>query len=422
MSRAAQVDAASTAAVILERCAILSRCTERPGEICRTFLSPAMEEVHAHLRKWMEQAGLAVQLDRAGNIVASMDARAGTPRLLIGSHLDTVPNAGAYDGVLGVLLAVALVEAQREHTRNFALDVVGFSEEEGVRFGAPFLGSKSMTGVLEADLLERRDKTGLMLQQALDQFAVEHPEAIAPRVASSTGRYLEFHIEQGPVLEAMSLPLGVVTAIAGQSRGTMTFFGRAGHAGTTPMARRQDALAAAAEWIGRIEDLARATQGLVATVGQITLEPGAVNVIPAQACCSLDLRHAEDARRDWALSQILSAAEEIGAKRGVRLNWKLTHAQAAVPMDVQMINMVERAIERGGYPVHRMVSGAGHDAMVLAPHLPSGMIFLRSPRGLSHHPEETVLPEDVAAAIVSGLNFLDEFERAVCTGEITASA
>ena len=422
MSRAAQVDAESAAAVILERCAILSHCTERPGEICRTFLSPAMEEVHAHLRKWMAHAGLVVQLDRVGNLVASTNARAGAPRLLIGSHLDTVPNAGAYDGVLGVLLAVTLAEAQRGCTRNFALDVVGFSEEEGVRFGAPFLGSKSMTGALEADLLARPDKAGLTLQRVLEQFATAHPEAIAPRVASDARGYLEFHIEQGPVLEAMSLPLGVVTAIAGQSRGMLTFTGKAGHAGTTPMARRQDALAAAAEWIGQVEDLARATQGLVATVGQITLEPGAINVIPAQACCSLDLRHAEDARRDWALSQILSAAEEIAAKRSVRLNWKLTHAQAAVPMDVQMINMVERAIKHGGYPVHRMVSGAGHDAMVLAPHLPSGMIFLRSPRGLSHHPEETVLPEDVAAAFVAGLNFLDEFERGVRTGEITASA
>jgi allantoate deiminase len=380
-----------------------------------------MEEAHAHLRKWMEQAGLAVRLDRAGNILGSTEAR-DAPRLLMGSHLDTVPNAGAYDGVLGVLVALALAEAQSERSWNFALDVVGFSEEEGVRFGAPFLGSKAMTGGLETESLATRDEAGLTLQQVLQQFAVAHPEAIAPSVASDTRGYLEFHIEQGPVLEELSLPLGVVTAIAGQSRGTITFSGKAGHAGTTPMARRQDALAVAAEWIGRVENLARATEGLVATVGQITVEPGAINVIPALACCSLDLRHPEDARRDWALSQILSAAEEISRKRGVSSGWSLTHTQAAVPMNAGIISMVERAIERGGYPVHRMASGAGHDAMVLAPHLPSGMIFLRSPGGLSHHPEETVLAEDVAAAFVAGLNFLDEFERAVCTGEITAGA
>jgi allantoate deiminase len=422
LSRAAQLDTVAAAAVILERCAILSGCTERPGEICRTFLSPAMEEVHSHLRKWIEHAGLAVRLDRAGNMLASTEARADAPRLLIGSHLDTVTNAGAYDGVLGVLLALSLAEAQRGRNRNFALDIVGFSEEEGVRFGAPFLGSKAITGGLRADLLARRDKSGLTMQQALEQFARLHPEATAPRLASGTCGYLEFHIEQGPVLEALSLPVGVVTTIAGQSRGTMTFSGKAGHAGTTPMARRQDALAAGAEWIGRVEALAQTTEGLVATVGQITVEPGAINVIPAQACCSLDLRHAEDARRDWALSQILSAAEEIAAKRGIRLHWSLTHAQAAVPMNTEMTSKVGRAIERAGYPVHRMASGAGHDAMVLAPHLPSGMIFLRSPGGLSHHPEETVLAEDVAAALVAGLNFLDEFERAVCAGEMTTGA
>lgn len=422
MSKAAQVDDAEAAAVVLERCAILAQCTERPGEICRTFLSPAMEETHARLRKWMEHAGLAVQLDRAGNLLASTEAMEDAPRLMIASHLDTVPNAGAYDGALGVLLAVSLAEAQRGRDRNFALDVVGFSEEEGIRFGAPFLGSKAMIGGLEVELLSRRDKAGLTLQQVVDQFAVAHPEAIAPRVASGTRGYLEFHIEQGPALEGLSLPLGVVTAIAGQSRGTMTFSGKAGHAGTTPMARRQDALAAAAEWIGRVENIARTTEGLVATVGKITVEPGAINVIPAQACCSLDLRHPEDARRDEALSRILTAAEQIAGKRGVRSHWNLTHAQAAVPMNARMTSMVERAIENGGYPIHRMVSGAGHDAMVLAPHLPSGMIFLRSPGGLSHHPEETVLAEDVAAAFVAGLNFLDEFERAVCTGEMTAGA
>jgi len=241
-------------------------------------------------------------------------------------------------------------------------------------------------------------------------------------MVTGTRGYLEFHIEQGPVLEALSLPLGVVTAIAGQSRGVMTFTGRAGHAGTTPMVQRQDALTAAAEWIGQVEESAHATQGLVATVGQIGLEPNTVNVIPAQARCGVDLRHADDAYRERGLAQILMAAEEIAVKRGISFNWKLTHSQAAVPMNAEMAMMAERAIERAGYPVYRMVSGAGHDAMVLAPHLPSGMIFLRSPNGLSHHPEETVLADDVTAAFLAGLNFLDEFERTVCAGERIASA
>jgi allantoate deiminase len=422
VSRASEVDVTAAAALVLERSAILSRCTEIPGEIRRTFLSPAMDEAHAHLREWMKHAGLTVQLDCAGNILASSQAAADAPRLLIGSHLDTIPNAGAYDGVLGVLLALALAEARRGHDQNFALDVVGFSEEEGIRFSAPFLGSKAMTGTLETELLERRDKAGLTLQQSLDQFQAVHPEAIAPHLAPNTRAYLEFHIEQGPVLEALSLPLSVVTAIAGQTRGSMTFTGKAGHAGTTPMAQRHDALTAAAEWIGKVEQLALATQDLVATVGQITVEPGAVNVIPALASCSLDLRHADDRVREQALSRILQAAEAIAANRRLKSSWSLNHAQSAVPMNPQMISIAERAVANTGYPVHLMTSGAGHDAMVLASHLPSGMIFLRSPGGLSHHPDEAVMMEDVAAAIVAGLNFLDEFERAVCAGEITASA
>jgi allantoate deiminase len=396
--------------MILERCAMLARCTETPGTICRTFLSPAMEEAHALLRGWAEQAGLAVRVDRVGNFVASTKAAEDAPRLMIGSHLDTVPNAGAYDGVLGVLLGLAIAEARRDG--GLAIDVVGFSEEEGVRFGTPFIGSKAMVGELNAELLNRRDGDGVTVRDALDAFAKARPDAVAAALPKGTRGYLEFHIEQGPVLEAEGLALGVVTAIAGQSRGVMMFAGKAGHAGTTPMTQRQDALAAAADWIGGVERIARGTEGLVGTVGQISAEPNAVNVIAAEARCSLDVRHAEDAKRIRALAEMVRAAEEIAAKRGVRCTWSETHAQAAVPMDAAMVAMAERAVERAGYPVRRMASGAGHDAMVLAGHVPSGMIFLRSPGGLSHHPDETVLAEDVAAAYLAGLNFLEEFERA----------
>jgi allantoate deiminase len=422
LTSATQFDATAAAQMVLERCAILARCTEQSGVICRTFLSSAMDEAQAHLRKWMEQAGLSVKLDRAGNILASTNTAPNLARLLIGSHLDTVPDAGPYDGVLGVLLALALAEDRHMRTRSFAVDVIGFSEEEGVRFAAPFLGSKALTGGLGSELLSRRDLTGLTLQGALQQFEAAHPEAIAPSLSNDTRGYLEFHTEQGPVLDSLRLPLGVVTAIAGQTRGAIAFTGRAGHAGTTPMTQRQDALATAAEWVAKVEQLALATHGLVATVGQIVVEPGVVNVIPALARCSLDLRHVDDEVRERALSQILKSAEDIAARRSLKCNWCLNHTQPAVPMNPQMILMAECAIERAGYPIHRIASGAGHDAMVLAPHLPSGMIFLRSPGGLSHHPDETVLVADVAAAIAAGINFLDEFERAVCAGEIAASA
>lgn len=418
MSDGSRAEAAS--ALILERCAELARCTETPGAISRTFLSPAMDEAHALLRGWSEQAGLTVRVDRAGNFVASTKAADDAPRLMIGSHLDTVPNAGAYDGVLGVVLGLAIAEARRDC--GLGIDVVGFSEEEGVRFGTPFIGSKAMVGELNAELLNRRDGDGVTVRDALDAFAKARSDAVTAGLPLGTRGYLEFHIEQGPVLEAEGLALGVVTAIAGQSRGEMTFAGKAGHAGTTPMMQRHDALAAAAEWIGRVETIAREMEGLVATVGQISAEPNAVNVIAAQARCSLDVRHAEDTRRVRALGEIVRAAEEIAAKRGVRCDWSETHTQAAVPMDPEMVAMAERAVGRAGYPAHRMVSGAGHDAMVLAPHVPSGMIFLRSPGGLSHHPDEAVLAEDVATAYLAGLSFLDEFERAWSAGERRASA
>jgi allantoate deiminase len=434
-----KINAAAAAVVVLDRCAVLARCTGQPGQICRTFLSPAMEQVHAHLRAWMHAAGMKVRTDRAGNIIGSLEAApasahssasggtphhlADAPRLLIGSHLDTVPNAGAYDGVLGVLLGLALAEElgrRSTHSRTFApffapafaLDVIGLSEEEGVRFGSPFLGSKAVVNKLNAGLLTLRDREGISLEQALDGYAASHPAATAPAIAQGTRAFLEFHIEQGPVLEFLGLPLGVVTAIAGQIRGVITFTGKAGHAGTTPMTHRRDALAAAAEWIGQVEALALAAPGLTATVGQLFVEPGAINVIPAKVGCSLDLRHADDAQRELALAKILDASQTIASRRGLRCDWSLTNTQAAVPMDAELVTMTERAVARAGYPAHRMVSGAGHDAMVLAEHLPSAMIFLRCPGGLSHHPEEAVLAGDVAAAIDAGLLFLEEFENA----------
>jgi len=369
-----------------------------------------MDEAHALLRAWAEQAGLTVRVDRAGNFVASTKAAEDAPRLLIGSHLDTVPNAGAYDGVLGVVLGLAIAEARREC--GVGMDVVGFSEEEGVRFGTPFIGSKAMVGELSAEMLARRDGAGVTVQEALDTFAKTRPDAVATGLPKGTRGYIELHIEQGPMLETEGLALGVVTAIAGQSGGAMTFVGRAGHAGTTMMTQRQDALAAAAEWIGRVEAIGRTTAGLVATVGQISAEPNAVNVIAARTRCSLDVRHAEDACRVRALGEIVSAAEEIAVRRGVRCDWSEMHTQTAVPMGAGMTVMAELAVEQAGYPVRRLVSGAGHDAMVLAPHVASGMIFLRCPGGLSHHPDEAVLAEDVAAAYLAGLNFLEEFERA----------
>lgn len=399
------------AATLLARCAAVAECTDKSGEILRTFLSPAMEEVHQRIRPWFQTAGMTVNVDRAGNLRAFYPSNSGeyAARLLIGSHLDTVPNAGAYDGVLGVLMGLALVESLGGRRLPFSIEVIGFSDEEGTRFGVPFIGSRAVVDRLDDALLGTRDANGITVGEALRAFRESHPEAIDAALAAQTSGYLEFHIEQGPVLESLNLALGTVEALAGQSRLNLVFRGRAGHAGTTPMHLRRDALAAAAEWMTRAESVAKGIEGLVATVGQITAEPGGVNVIPGVVRCSLDVRHAEDEVRRDAVRSILDEAQTIAEERGLMFEAEEYHNQAAVHFDPGMISIAETAAERAGYEAVRMTSGAGHDAMVMAQHMPSTMIFLRSPGGVSHHPDESVLEADVAAAIHTGLCFLDEY-------------
>jgi allantoate deiminase len=365
-----------------------------------------MRDCHRDLGSWMEQLGMSVRVDAAGNLCGVYTgSRPRAPRLIIGSHLDTVPNAGAYDGVLGVVLGIALVRALAGRSLPFPIEVVGFSEEEGVRFGFPFIGSRAFTGSLEADLLRRKDKDGITVEEAIREFGLDPALVADVHARDPAVAYLEFHIEQGPVLEALDLPLGVVEAIAGQSRASVLFRGRANHAGTTPMHLRHDALAGAAEWITAVEREARVNMGLVATVGNIDAKPGAGNVIAGEARMTLDVRHSDDGVRLEALKRILAQA---GEEHEIRLNGK------AAAMDTRLVRVVERAIGACGVRPHRMVSGAGHDAMIVSGTIPSVMIFLRSPGGISHHPEETVQLEDVELALRAGLRFIDELEILDC--------
>lgn len=407
-------DISKTAARALDRCAELARYSEREGQLLRRFLSPPMDECHRLLRSWMEAAGVDVTVDLGGNIRGYYAAEnEPAPRLLIGSHLDTVPNAGAYDGVLGVVLGLALVEEYAGRRLAYGIEVIGFSDEEGVRYGTPFLGSRAVTKTLDAETLARHDEDGIPMTSALEEYASRHPDAMEAELHSETRAYLEFHIEQGPVLENLHAPLGVVEAIVGQSRLTLCFQGHANHAGTTPMHLRKDALAAAAAWIVRVEAIASAHAGLVATVGRIECEPGAANVIPGNVRCTLDVRHASDDLRNAAVNEILRVAEEIAAARKVHVEWNQYLDQAAVRMDPAIVAIAEHAVKDAGFPVVRMTSGAGHDAMIMAPYVPSAMIFLRSPGGISHHPDESVMAEDVAAALKSGICFLARFEEAM---------
>ena len=362
----------------------------------------------------MEAAGMSVTIDAIGNLrgfyaAAITDA----PRLIIGSHLDTVPNAGAFDGILGVVLGVALIEELRGERLSFALEIVGFSEEEGVRFGKPYLGSLAVTGAFDAEMLERTDAQAISMAQAIQAFGLDAEQIRNAKMSEGTFAYLEVHIEQGPVLESEGLQLGVVSAIAGQTRMQFSFAGQANHAGTTPMHLRHDAMAASAQWICEVERYAQSTPGLAATVGTVKTYPGAGNVIAGRVLASLDVRHANDAARRSAVANLLSAAIAAGTARGVQVTTIGKSDEDAVPTNVALSKLLHEAALAAGHEARTMVSGAGHDARVVAQRLPVTMLFLRSPKGLSHHPEESVLPEDVEAALATSLAFL----RLLSSGE-----
>ncbi len=368
-----------------------------------------MHDCHHEIARWLEPLGVSVRIDAAGNLRGLYPGiQAGAPRLLIGSHLDTVPNAGAYDGILGVVLAVTLLEELQGKKLPFAIEVLGFSEEEGVRFGTPFIGSRALAGKLDGELLDTRDAQGISVRSAIENFGLNPEELAQAALGDDTLGYLEFHIEQGPVLEELKLPLAAVESIAGQSRFEITFSGRANHAGTTPMHLRRDAVAGAAEWIGAAERVAQSTPGLVATVGKIESKPGAANVIAGNARLTLDIRHSSDTIRLRAAEDLNREAQKIASRRRLSVSSKQLLSQRAVELDPFLTGEIEKAIRKTGCEPHRMVSGAGHDAMILAQTIPSAMIFLRTPGGISHDPAESVAVEDVEKAIQCGLHLLNQ--------------
>ncbi len=404
-------DSETLAREVIARCRTLASFSEDAGSIRRTFLSPPMRDCHRAIAGWIAPLGATASVDAVGNlrmVYPAAEGEVGTPRLLIGSHLDTVPNAGAYDGVLGVVLAIALLCAINGRKHPFAIEVVGFSEEEGVRFGTPFIGSRALVGSLDEELLSHQDRQGISIRKAIADFGLNPAEIPQAAMRGNILAYLEFHIEQGPVLENVGRPLGVVEGIAGQSRLEFTFEGHANHAGTTPMNLRHDALAAAAEWIGSVERRAQSTSGLVATVGAIQAKPGVGNVIAGEAQLTLDVRHQNDEARNAAVDYFIRQAKDIAKRRGLEMRWNVLIDQLAVPMDPFLVSQVEQAVGKAGCEPYRMVSSAGHDAMILAEKVPSAMIFLRTPGGISHDPAESVEVGDVAKAIDCGVHLLDE--------------
>lgn len=377
--------------------------SDEPGRLTRLTWGPAWREAVGLVHGWMEEAGLPTRLDAVGNLMGRREGRrAGTPALLLGSHLDTVIDAGRFDGVLGVLLALAAVEELevREKRPAFALEVVAFADEEGVRFPCALTGSRAMAGTLDPAVLGLTDRDGTTLAEALRACGLD-PEGLAAcaRRPGEILGFLEAHIEQGPVLEQEGVAVGLVEAIVGATRLEVQVEGRTGHAGTVPMRLRRDALAGAAEMVLAVERLARGTEGLVATVGRLEVLPGAVNTIPGRVRFTIDLRSPEDGERTRVLADLEARLEEIACGRGLALQVVTTHEARAVRSDPKLLDALARAQARLGLPERRLVSGAGHDAMAIAAIAPVAMLFVRCREGISHDPAEYAAPADIEAAL-----------------------
>ena len=376
----------------------LAELSERPDVLVRRVLTPEHARTNALVGNWMREAGMAVHTDAIGNVIGRYEGTApGLPALLLGSHLDTVVDAGRYDGMLGVVSAIACVaDLSAAGTRlPFAIEIVGFADEEGTRFGATLLGSRALAGTFDLSVLSRTDPDGITLADAMVRFGLDPAEiATAARRREEFLGYVELHIEQGPVLEAEGLAVGCVTAISGATRLAVEIKGMAGHAGTVPMASRHDALAAAAECMLLIERRAAAEPELVGTVGRIEAGPGAVNVVPGLARFTVDLRAPADERRVAALADLLTGFDAIARRRGVTLTATKTHDAASTPCAPWLADQIRDAIEAEALGLRSLPSGAGHDGMAIGAIADIAMIFVRCKGGISHNPAEAITAED----------------------------
>ncbi len=398
---------------IMERCDILANFSEDQHVLTRTYLTPEHRRVNKVVATWMEDAGMKVRTDAVGNIIGRLEGKVpGLPAIVLGSHLDTVRDAGNYDGVLGVITAISCV-AQLQHRRRslpFAVEVIGFAEEEGLRFQSTIIGSRAVAGTLESSILDRQDKSGITLREALHQFGLDEARiSEAARHPEELLAYLELHIEQGPVLETHGLPVGVVSTIAGNTRLSVTIQGTSGHAGTVPMAVRKDALTAAAECVLSVETICQG-KGLVGTVGYIETRPGAVNAIAGQAMFTVDVRSDSDIRRQTAVEEISRGLTAICEKRGVQLNLDKPHEFPNCPCSPWLSQQLADAIRSEGLSPLSLPSGAGHDAVAMADIVDVGMLFVRCEQRTRKHPMETVLPGDVDVGVRVLLRVLENFQ------------
>ncbi len=399
---------------IMRRCEALARHSELPGGLTRVFLSPQARAATDEVLGWMREAGMQATLDPIANAAGRYEGeRPGLPCLMLGSHLDTVRDAGRYDGMLGVISAIECVSFLNSKKKRlpFAIEVIGFGDEEGVRFGTTLLGSRAVAGTLDLQVLNVKDPQGNSMANALREFGL-NPAGIPliARKKQDVLAYAELHIEQGPVLEAEGLPVGVVTAINGFSRLRVTLRGAAGHAGTVPMNLRRDALAAAAECVLMVENVARSHPELVGTVGRIEAKPGAINVIPGEVMFTVDVRAPQDPLRNQAVATIRSDIRRIAEERKLELEIENLQEFGVTACSPRLMEQMGRAVARQGFPVRRLPSGAGHDGMALGAITEICMLFVRCKGGISHNPLESITEADAAAGARVLLDFIEHFQ------------
>jgi allantoate deiminase len=404
---------ASLGKEIVGRINELAAISETPEHLARIFLTKEHRAAADLILDWMRSAGMRAHLDAIGNVCGRYEGeRPGLPCLTLGSHYDTVRDAGKWDGPLGLITAISCAADLHKRGRRlpFAIEVIGFADEEGVRFASTLLGSRAVAGTFVESVLGTRDAAGISMRDALTQFGLD-PDHIgaAARVRAELLAYIELHIEQGPVLEAQNLSVGVVTAIAGATRLAASLTGMAGHAGTVPMALRRDALVGAAECIVAIEEFCKTDEGLVGTVGYIHAAPGATNVIPGQVSFTIDIRAATDAHRKLAVADIVRQIEAIARRRNLSLQLDVTHENRTVPCAPWLRAQVAEAIAAEAFRVFELPSGAGHDGMAMIDIADVGMIFVRCRGGVSHHPDEHVELADADAGARVLLRLIENF-------------
>jgi allantoate deiminase len=427
---------------LLGRIEELGAITDTPGSLTRTFLSPAHLRAARQVMAWMEEAGMRTGHDVGGTVRGILDGRwemadaspsgsgvrnlpstihhlpSPASPLLLGSHLDTVIDAGKYDGALGVLIAIAALEVTGP--LDFPVHVLGFSDEEGVRFHATYVGSRACVGQLDDGMLSIRDGKGESLGEALEREGWHKGATSFFYDKSSSRGYVEVHIEQGRVLEEAGEAVCGVSAICGQSRLAITLLGQADHAGTTPMDLRRDALAGAAECVLAAERLARSEADLVATVGKLEVKPGASNAIPGEARFTLDFRHPDDECRERLLEQLRAEFASIATERLLELQIELVQSNAAVPCDPDLTDSLLDAVAATTGHRRLLASGAGHDAVMMATAMPVAMLFVRCRAGLSHHPDEYASPEDLRVALKVLVDFLQHPSNSASASATTA--